>query len=150
MTDIPLQDRTRLLSDNGSGYISRAFREYLHLVGIRHILAAPYHPQTNGKLERYHRTLKDDVNQVPYEVVGDLEAAIRAFVEFYNYRRYHKALKNVTPSDVLEGRLEAILAHRKEVQRETFDRQRRYNQEIRDTLKRGSSSPQSLGSESVQ
>ena len=77
MTDIPLQDRTRLLSDNGSGYISRAFREYLHLVGIRHILAAPYHPQTNGKLERYHRTLKDDVNQVPYEVVGDLEAAIR-------------------------------------------------------------------------
>ena len=150
MTDIPLQDRTRLLSDNGSGYISRAFREYLHLVGIRHILAAPYHPQTNGKLERYHRTLKDDVNQVPYEVVGDLEAAIRAFVEFYNYRRYHKALKNVTPSDVLEGRLEAILAHRKEVQRETFDRRRRYNQEIRDTLKRGSSSPQSLGSESVQ
>ena len=77
MTDIPLQDRTRLLSDNGSGYISRAFREYLHLVGIRHILAAPYHPQTNGKLERYHRTLKDDVNQVPYEVVGDLEAVIR-------------------------------------------------------------------------
>ena len=150
MTDIPLQDRTRLLSDNGSGYISRAFREYLHLVGIRHILAAPYHPQTNGKLERYHRTLKDDVNQVPYEVVGDLEAAIRAFVEFYNYRRYHKALKNVTPSDMLEGRLEAILAHRKEVQRETFDRRRRYNQEIRDTLKRGSSSPQSLGSESVQ
>ena len=86
------------------------------MVGIRHILAAPYHPQTNGKLERYHRTLKDDVNQVPYEVVGDLEAAIRGFVEFYNYRRYHKALKNVTPSDVLEGRLEAILAHRKEVQ----------------------------------
>ena len=136
MTDIPLQDSTRLLSDNGSGYISRAFREYLHLVGIRHILAAPYHPQTNGKLERYHRTLKDDVNQVPYEVVGDLEADIRAFVEFYNYRRYHKALKNVTPSDVLEGRLEAILAHREEVQRETFDRRRRYNQEVRDTLKR--------------
>ena len=79
-----------------------------------------------------------------------MEAAIRAFVEFYNYWRYHKALKNVTPSDVLEGRLEAILAHRKEVQRETFDRWRRYNQEIRDTLKRGASSPQSLGSESVQ
>jgi len=119
-------------------------------VGIRHILAAPYHPKTNGKLERYHRTLKDDVNQVSYEVVGDLEAAIRGFVEFYNYRRYHKALRDVTPSDVLEGRLEAILAHRKEVQLETFDRRRRYNQEVRDTLKRGASSPQSLGSESVQ
>ena len=62
MTEIPVQDRTRLLSDNGSGYVSRAFRDYLHLVGIRHILAAPFHPQTNGKLERYHQTIKQDVN----------------------------------------------------------------------------------------
>ena len=54
----------------------------MRVVGIRNVLAAPYHPQTNGKLERYHRTLKDDINQVPYEVVEDLEAAIRDFVEF--------------------------------------------------------------------
>ena len=54
MTDVQVEDRTRLLSDNGSGYVLRLFREYLQLVGIRHILAAPYHPQTNGKLERYH------------------------------------------------------------------------------------------------
>ena len=57
MTEVPLEDRTRLLSDNGSGYVSRAFRDYLNLVGIRHIRAAPYHPQTNGKLERYHQTV---------------------------------------------------------------------------------------------
>ena len=126
--------------DNGSGCVSRAFREYMRVMGILHILAVPYHPQTNGKLERYHRTLKADVNQVPYEVVEDLEGAIRDFVGFYNYRRYHKALRDVTPADVLEGRLEAILAHRKEVQRETFDRRRRYNQEVRDTLKRGAPS----------
>ena len=150
MTDVPLEDRTKLLSDNGSGYVSRAFREYMRVVGIRHVLAAPYHPQTNGKLERYHRTLKDDINQVPYEVVEDLEAAIRDFVEFYNYRRYHQALRVVTPADVLEGRLEAILAQRKEVQRETFDRRRRYNQEVRETLKPGASSPQSLGPRTVQ
>ena len=73
MTEIPVQDRTRLLSDNGSGYVSRAFRDYLHLVGIRHILVAPFHPQTNGKLERYHQTIKQDANQVPYEVPSDLE-----------------------------------------------------------------------------
>ena len=150
MDTVPVHDRTRLLSDNGPGYVSRAFRDYLHMVDIRHILASPYHPQTNGKLERYHRTLKDDVNQVPYEVVEDLEGAIRSFVEFYNYRRYHKALKDVTPYDVLQGRLEAILVHRKEVQRETFEQRRRYNQEVRETLKRGASSPQSLGPRTVQ
>ena len=91
-----------------------------------------------------------NINQVPYEVVEDLEAAIRDFVEFYNYRRYHQALRVVTPADVLEGRLEAILAQRKEVQRETFDRRRRYNQEVRETLKPGASSPQSLGPRTVQ
>jgi len=150
MDTVPVQDRTRLLSDNGSGYVSRAFREYVQVVGIRHILASPFHPQTNGKLERYHRTLKDDVNQVPYEVVEDLEGAINGFVEFYNCRRYHKALKDVTPADVLEGRRDAILTQRKEVQRETFERRRRYNQEVREPLKRGASSPQSLGPRTVQ
>ncbi len=127
MDNVPVQDWTKLLSDNGSGYVSRAFREYLKQVGIQHILASPFHPQTNGKLERYHRTLKNDVNQVPYEVVQDLELAIEGFVGFYNYRRYHKALGDVTPADVLEGRRETILARRKGVQKETFERRRRYN-----------------------
>ena len=145
MDAVQFHDRTRLLSDNGSGYVSRAFREYLHLVGIRHILASPYHPQTNGKLERYHRTLKSDVNQVPYEVVQDLETAIGDFVEFYNHRRYHKALGDVTPEDVLEGRREVILTRRKEVQRETFQRRRQYNQQVRDALKRRSSSLRAFG-----
>ena len=58
MTEVRLRDRTALLSDNGPGYLSRVFASYLRFVGIRHIVAAPYHPQTNGKIERYHRTLK--------------------------------------------------------------------------------------------
>ena len=65
MTEVPLEDRTRPLSDDGPGYVSRAFRDHLGLVGIRHILAAPYHPQTNGKPERYHQSIKQDLNQVP-------------------------------------------------------------------------------------
>ena len=67
--------------------------------------------------ERYHQTLKRDVNQLPYELRSDLEAAIVALVSYYNYRRYHKALGNVTPSDVLRGRRENILRRRKEVHR---------------------------------
>ena len=100
-------------------------------MGIRHILASPFHPQTNGKLERYHRTIKLDVNQAPYDVPGNLEIAITEFVNYYNNRRYHKALGNVTPSDVLDGRREEILERRKEVQTQTFQRRRLYNQQLR-------------------
>jgi len=134
MTDVPVEDRTRLLSDNGSGYVSRAFRDYLHLVGIRHILAAPFHPQTNGKLERYHQTIKREVNQVPYEFPGQLERAIADFVEYYNFHRYHKALGSITPSDVLNGRREQILQSRKEVQIQTINRRRDYNQGLRELV----------------
>ncbi len=131
MTEVPLEDRTRLLSDNGSGYVSRAFRDYLGLVGIRHIPAAPYHPQTNGKLERYHQSIKQDVNQVPYEVPGDLEVATLGFVDYYNHRRYHKALSNVTPDDVLRGRREGILIRRREVKAQTLQWRKCYNRQRR-------------------
>ena len=140
MDQVPVTDRTRLLSDNGPGYVSRAFRDYLGMVGIKHILATPFHPQTNGKLERYHQTIKRDVNQVPYELPADLEAAIAAFVSYYNYRRYHKALGNVTPSDVLKGRRQEILQRRKEVKAQTTERRRRYNRALRE-LTRPPSSP---------
>ena len=131
LIDVPVDDRTRLLSDNGAGYVSRAFRDYLHLVGIGHILAAPYHPQTNGKVERYQQSLKREVNQLPYELPSQLEQAIADFVDYYNYRRYHKALGNVAPADVLYGRRDEILQRRKEVQIQTINRRRDYNQGIR-------------------
>jgi transposase InsO family protein len=135
MTDVQVEDRTRLLSDNGSGYVSRLFREYLQLVGIRHVLAAPYHPQTNGKLERYHQTLKRDVNQLPYDVPRELEVAIGKFVDFYNYRRYHKSLKDIPPADMLAGRRDAILDRRREVKDRTINRRKLSNQALREQLK---------------
>ena len=133
MTEVPLEDRTKLLSYNGPGYVSRAFRDYLNLVGIRHIRAAPYHPQTNGKLERYHQSIKNEVNQVPYEVPGDLEVAITGFVDYYNHRRYHKALSNVSPDDVLNGRREEILIKRREVKAQTLASRKRYNRMLRES-----------------
>ena len=135
MTEVPVEDRTKLLSDNGAGYVSRAFRDYLHLVGIRHILAALFHPQTNGKLERYHQTIKREVNQVLYEFPGQLERAITDFVEYYNFRRYHKALGNVTPADVLYGMREQILQRRKEVKTQTIKHRRDYNQNLKELLR---------------
>ena len=102
------------------------------MVGVKHMLATPFHRHANGKQERYHQTLKRDVNQVPYELPADLEAAIVAFVSYYNYRRYHKALGNVTPSDVIKGRRQEILQRRKEVQAQTIGRRRRCNRALRE------------------
>ncbi len=134
MSGVPVEDRTRLLSDNGPGYVSRLFREYLQLVGIRHILASPYHPQTNGKLERYHQTLKRDVNQVPYDLPEDLKTAIGEFVSYYNFRRYHKALGDVTPADMLAGRRDEIQGRRREVKARTIEERKQANKILRQQL----------------
>lgn len=132
MTDVPVKNRVRLLSDNGAGYVSKAFHDYLRLVGIGHILAAPYHPQTNGKVERYQQSLKKEVNQLPYEIPSRLEQAIADFVDYYNYCRYHKALGNVTPFDVLNDRREEIFRRRREVQILTINHRRYYNQRLKE------------------
>jgi len=132
MTDVPVEDRTVLLSDNGPGYLSLRFSEYLRLVGIRHILASPYHPQTNGKIERYHRTIKGEINQVPYGVPGELRKAIRAFIEYYNYQRYHEGLGDVTPYDVYTSRRLEVIQRRKEVKNKTLQERRNYNRTARE------------------
>ena len=126
MTEVPLHDRTALLSDNGPGYLSHVFAGYLRLVGIRHIVSAPYHPQTNGKIERYHRTLKGQVKLLVYELPSALEEAIAGFVDYYNQRRYHEGIGNVTPADVYFGRRQAILDRRMEVKQRTRELRRQY------------------------
>ena len=132
MTDVPVEDRTVLLSDNGPGYLSRQFNDYLGLVGIRHLIAAPYHPQTNGKIERYHRTIKGEINLVPYEMPGELKEAMKAFIEYYNYRRYHEGLGDVTPYDVYTGRHLGIIQKRREVKSKTLQLRKNYNRTVRE------------------
>jgi putative transposase len=131
MTDVPVEDRTFLLSDNGSGYLSGKFSEYLRLVGIKHIVASPYHPQTNGKIERYHRTIKGKINLIPYDTPSELENEIASFVRYYNYYRYHEALKNVTPYAVYTGKQIKILENRNKVKAKTLERRKLYNSNIR-------------------
>jgi transposase InsO family protein len=83
-------------------------------------------------VERYQQSLKREVNQLPYELPSHLENAIADFVDYYNPRRYHKALGNVTPADVLYARRETTLQRRKEVQILTINRRRDYNQGLRE------------------
>jgi RNA-directed DNA polymerase len=109
----PPVEKPALLTDNGSGYISRAMQDFLRAHEMRHLRARSHHPQTIGKIERMHRTLKDEVTLVVEMSPGQLKVAIGRFVDYYNCERYHEALKNVTPDDVWFGRREEILARRR-------------------------------------
>ena len=112
--------RPRLLSDNGPSYISGDLAEYLADKGMKHTRGAPYHPQTQGKIERWHQTLKNRILLENYFLPGDLEAQIDAFVGHYNHQRYHESLKNLTPADVYTGRGHTILLEREKIKRKTM------------------------------
>jgi putative transposase len=127
MKNVSVEDRTRLVSDNGSSYLSHAFEDYLRMLEIRHIRCAPHHPQTNGKIERFHETLKARLNLLVYTSPEALRAALAEFIEFYNQRRYHEGVGNVTPADVYYGRREEIFQRREEQKRQTLYERFQYN-----------------------
>jgi transposase InsO family protein len=104
--------KPRLLSDNGSSYISGDLAQWLDKRSMQHTRGAPYHPMTQGKIERWHQTLKNRVLLENYYLPGDLEAQVDAFVAYYNHRRYHESLRNLTPADVYFGRGQTILLER--------------------------------------
>ena len=92
--------------------------------GMKHSRGAPYHPQTQGKIERWHQTLKNRILLENYFLPGDLEAQIEAFVDHYNHRRYHESLQNLTPAAVYFGRGQAILKQRERIKRKTIEARR--------------------------
>jgi len=103
---------SKMLSDAGPCYISGNLAEYLKNKGMPHTRGAPYHPQTQGKIERWYQTMKNRI--LPENIVqpADLEAHISAFVGHCNHQRYHESLKNFTPADVYTGRGHTILLER--------------------------------------
>ena len=116
--------RPRLLSDNGASYVSGELAQWLDRESIRHVRGAPYHPMTQGKIERWHQTLKNRILLEHYYLPGDLQAEIETFVEHYNNRRYHESLDNLTPADVYTGQGEAIRLERQRIKRHTMMQRR--------------------------
>ena len=107
--------RPKLLSDNGSCYIAAELTEYLHSKGVKPIHGRANHPQTQGKIERYHRTMKNIVKLNHYYCPDELTDAVDNFVNYYNHKRYHESLDNVTPADVYFGKKEQILRRREKI-----------------------------------
>jgi putative transposase len=116
--------RPRLLSDNGPSYIAGELAEYIEAQRMSHVRGAPCHPQTQGKIERWHQTIKNRILLENYFLPGDLQAQIAAFVEHYNHQRYHESLNNVTPADAYFGRAEAIIKQRERIKRQTIKHRR--------------------------
>ena len=121
---VAVHHKLRLLSDNGPCYIADDLAKYLGKHGMVHVCGAPNHPQTQGKIERWHQTLKNRILLENYFLQGELEAAIAAFVENYNNHRYHESLGNLTPADVYLGRGPAILAEREKIKAQTIQTRR--------------------------
>jgi transposase InsO family protein len=120
--------RPRLLSDNGSSYVSDDLAKWMERHDMAHVRGAPYHPMTQGKIERWHQTLKNRILLENYYLPGDLEAQIEAFVADYNHHRYHESIDNLTPADVYFGRGQTILLQRERIKRQTITQRRLQHQ----------------------
>ena len=129
-TGVNREEMPRLLTDNGSSYISNEFNNYLTEINMGHVRGAPYHPQTQGKIEHYHRTMKNIIKLENYFFPDELREKLAEFVDYYNNRRYHESLGNVTPADVYFGRAKKIKMQRQETKTKTLKERKKKNQKI--------------------
>jgi transposase InsO family protein len=132
---IHVRHRPRLLSDNGPCYISGELKKYMYEKEMKHIRGQPYHPMTQGKIERYHRSMKNVVKLQNYYLPWELEAEIAKFIDYYNNERYHEAINNLIPADMYFGRAQKILTQRDIIKRQTMQNRRRYNLETESKMK---------------
>jgi transposase InsO family protein len=127
VTSVKVKQRPRLLSDNGPCYISGKLKDYLEEHGMSHTRGAPYHPMTQGKIERYHRTMKNVILLQKYYLPWELEREIHRFIEYYNNERYHESINNLIPKDVFYGKGMEILTRRDRIKRRTLELRRKVN-----------------------
>jgi transposase-like protein len=124
---VKVRHRPRLLSDNGACYLAKDLQEYLAEKEMAHTRGRPYHPMTQGKIERYNRTMKNIIKLQHYYLPWDLEREINSFVQYYNHERVHESLDNMTPADVYHGRARELKMMRNIVKEQTLLQRRRKN-----------------------
>ena len=123
--DAEVVQQIPLLSDNGPCYISKSLQEYLEVNAMDHTRGRAFHPMTQGKIERYHRSMKNIILLDTYYLPMELEARIEQWVAYYNDERYHESLGNITPRDKYLGRDEEIVAARRKIKKETMKKRRK-------------------------
>jgi len=120
LDEVRVNHKPRLLSDNGPCYISGELSDYLEENQMTHTRGRPYHPQTQGKIERWHRSMKNQILLNNYYLPSELQEHLQRFVSYYNHERYHESLDNLTPADVFYGRGDEILKQRELIKQNTM------------------------------
>ena len=127
-------ERPRIISDNGPQFIAKEFKEFIRICGMTHVKTSPYYPQSNGKLERFHRTIKGDCIRTGTPLsLEDAQRVVARYVEYYNTVRLHSAIGYITPKDKLEGKEKAIFAERDRKLAEARERRKAQRQAARET-----------------
>ncbi len=124
-TGLTKDNAPKILSDNAKCYLSAEIKAFLFEKGIKPINGKPFHPQTQGKIERYHRTMKNVIKLDNYYSPDDLIKALTEFIEYYNNKRYHESIGNLTPADVYYGRDKKILKERGKIKEKTLNERRK-------------------------
>jgi transposase InsO family protein len=123
----------RIISDNGPQFIARDFKEFIRVTGMTHVRTSPFYPQSNGKLERWHGSLKQEcIRPACPADVAEARQRIAAFVDHYNHARLHSALSYITPADKLNGLGDVIFAERDRKLEEARERRRLARQQQRE------------------
>ncbi|NIP48432.1 MAG: IS3 family transposase, partial [Gammaproteobacteria bacterium] len=125
LDQVKVNHKPRLLSDNGPCYLSGELSSYLEQQGMTHTRGKPYHPQTQGKIERWHRSMKNQILLNHYYLPSELEEHLQRFITYYNHERYHESLNNLTPADVFYGHDQEILEHREQIKLNTMIQRRK-------------------------
>ena len=134
LDQVKVRHKPRLLSDNGPCYISGELSDYLQENGMTHTRGRPYHPQTQGKIERWHRSMKNQILLNNYYLPGELQEHLQRFITYYNHERYHESLDNLTPADVYYGRGQEILDQRHTIKLDTLAMRRKMHYDNQNNL----------------
>jgi len=133
LDQVKVKHKPRLLSDNGPSYIASELKDYLDSQNMVHTRGRPYHPMTQGKIERWNRSMKNQILLENYYLPGELQERIQRFVDYYNHERYHESLDNLTPADVFYGRGQTILDKREQIKLNTLAMRKQMHYDNRST-----------------
>jgi transposase InsO family protein len=125
-------ERPRIISDNGPQFVAKDFKQFIRLVGLTHVRTSPYYPQSNGKLERWHGSLKREcIRPTCPASLEEAQRHVSRYVTHYNHVRLHSAIGYITPADKLNGLADVIFAERDRKLEEARQRRQQARQAAR-------------------